>query len=121
GNVRAATHDLHVTWPVALDNAYGTWTAYSNQYWPAEYLIDRRGDIRRVHFGEGEYGVNEQAIRQLLQAPAAVHARAVPDETPTLAVTPESYLGFARLDPARYAGTPIHRNVMQTYAVSTHL
>ena len=43
GNVRAATHDLHVTWPVALDNDYGTWNAYSNEYWPAEYLIDRSG------------------------------------------------------------------------------
>ena len=37
-NVRRATHDLNVTWPVALDNSYGTWNAYSNQYWPAEYL-----------------------------------------------------------------------------------
>ena len=26
GNVRQATHDLHVTWPVALDNSYATWT-----------------------------------------------------------------------------------------------
>ena len=63
GNVRRATHDLHVTWPVALDNEYGTWNAYSNEYWPAEYLIDRSGHVRHVHFGEGDYGGSEQEIR----------------------------------------------------------
>ena len=52
GNVRAATHDLHVTWPVALDNHYKTWDAYRNEYWPAEYLVDRLGRVRRTHFGE---------------------------------------------------------------------
>ena len=66
GNVRQATHDLHVTWPVALDNDYGTWNAYSNEYWPAEYLIDRSGRVRHVHFGEGDYGGSEREIRSLL-------------------------------------------------------
>ena len=47
GNVSQATQDLHVTWPVALDNRYKTWDAYSNQYWPAEYLVDRLGRVRR--------------------------------------------------------------------------
>src|SRR5436190_1840812 len=65
-NVRNATHDLHVTWPVALDNTYATWNAYSNQYWPAEYLVDRTGHVRHAHFGEGEYGGTEQLIRTLL-------------------------------------------------------
>jgi thiol-disulfide isomerase/thioredoxin len=66
GNVRQATHDLHVTWPVALDNSYGTWNAYSNQYWPAEYLLDKNGEVRHVQFGEGDYAGTEQAIRSLL-------------------------------------------------------
>ena len=70
-NVRAATRDLHVTWPVALDNDFKTWSAYSNQYWPAEYLIDRSGRVRRTHFGEGEYGETEDAIRKLLAQPGA--------------------------------------------------
>jgi thiol-disulfide isomerase/thioredoxin len=48
GNVRKAIRDLHVAWPVALDNAYKTWTAYSNEYWPAEYLVDRNGRVRRT-------------------------------------------------------------------------
>jgi cytochrome c biogenesis protein CcdA/thiol-disulfide isomerase/thioredoxin len=121
GNVRTATRDLGVTWPVALDNAYATWNAYSNQYWPAEYLIDRRGHVRRIHFGEGEYGLSEQTIRQLLRAPATVHARAVADATPTLPVTPESYLGYARLDPSRYTGTAIRPDTEQTYTLAGHL
>jgi cytochrome c biogenesis protein CcdA/thiol-disulfide isomerase/thioredoxin len=121
GNVRTATHDLGVTWPVALDNAYATWNAYSNQYWPAEYLIDRRGHVRRTHFGEGEYDLSEQTIRQLLRALGTVHARTVADATPTLPVTPESYLGYARLDPARYAGTPIRPDTAQAYAFPTRL
>src|SRR5437868_6269939 len=49
-NVRNATHELHVSWPVALDNGYKTWNAWSNQYWPAEYLIDAAGVVRHVHF-----------------------------------------------------------------------
>ena len=121
GNVRTAINDLGVTWPVALDNAYATWNAYSNQYWPAEYLIDRRGHVRRAHFGEGEYNQSEQTIRRLLRAPRTVRARPVADATPTLPVTPESYLGYARLDPARYAGTPIRPDTAQTYAFPTRL
>jgi cytochrome c biogenesis protein CcdA/thiol-disulfide isomerase/thioredoxin len=109
GNVRAATHDLHVTWPVALDNRYKTWDAYSNQYWPAEYLVDRLGRVRRTHFGEGEYGETEHAIRSLLAAKggAVPGARRVADATPTQIVTPETYLGYVRLDPNRYRGTEV--------------
>jgi len=103
-NVRSATHDLHVTWPVALDNRYKTWDAYSNQYWPAEYLIDRTGRVREAHFGEGEYGTTEKAIRSQLGVNVP-GARAVADATPTTVVTPETYLGYARLDSSRYRGS----------------
>ncbi|HJX48375.1 MAG TPA: hypothetical protein VJ375_11040, partial [Gaiellaceae bacterium] len=118
GNVRAATHDLHVTWPVALDNGYATWTAYSNQYWPAEYLIDKTGQVRHVQFGEGDYDGTEQAIRSLLAEAGASslpqRMTAVADATPKeLALTPESYLGTARL--ARYVGSPIKPNVAADY------
>ncbi len=65
-NVRAAVKRLGVRYPVALDNEYGTWTAYGNQYWPAKYLIDRNGHIRYAHFGEGNYSVTEENIRSLL-------------------------------------------------------
>src|SRR6059058_1117752 len=65
-NVRQAARDLHVSWPVALDNKYKTWNAYSNEYWPAEYFIDKLGHVRHEHFGEGEYGQTEADIRALL-------------------------------------------------------
>ena len=48
--MRGAVKRLGVRYPVALDNQYGTWNAYGNQYWPAEYLIDKHGHIRRAHF-----------------------------------------------------------------------
>jgi hypothetical protein len=122
GNVRAATHDLHVTWPVALDNSYKTWDAYSNEYWPAEYLIDRQGRVRRAHFGEGEYGATEHAIRSLLANGAATHeARHVPDTTPTEIVTPETYLGYVRLDANRYRGTTVRPRRSAEYRLARGL
>jgi cytochrome c biogenesis protein CcdA/thiol-disulfide isomerase/thioredoxin len=122
GNVRQATKDLHVTWPVALDNAYATWGAYSNQYWPAEYLIDKTGHVRHYQFGEGDYGGTEQAIRSLLAETGAsvpAHMSSVANTTPTEIITPESYLGTARL--ARYVGTKIHPNVSWEYAFAPTL
>jgi thiol-disulfide isomerase/thioredoxin len=117
GNVSQATHDLHVTWPVALDNGYKTWDAYSNEYWPAEYLVDRVGRVRRAHFGEGEYGDTEAAIRKLLAANGAAvpGARQVADATPTTVITPETYLGYLRIDPTRYRGTALRAHVSATY------
>jgi len=102
-NVRAATKQLGVTWPVALDPHYATWKAYRNQYWPAEYLVDKSGHIRNEHFGEGEYERTERLIRQLLGEPGPAQAQ-LADLTPTELTTPETYLGYAhQLD--RYAGS----------------
>jgi cytochrome c biogenesis protein CcdA/thiol-disulfide isomerase/thioredoxin len=100
-NVRAQAAALGVRYPVAIDDNYATWNAYSNQYWPADYLIDAQGDVRSVHFGEGDYATTEQLIRQLLQAarpslslPTPVD---IPDTTPTGELSPETYLGYDRL------------------------
>jgi cytochrome c biogenesis protein CcdA/thiol-disulfide isomerase/thioredoxin len=114
-NVREQSHKLGVRYPVALDNGYGTWNAYGNQYWPAEYLIDRQGHVRHAHFGEGEYDQTEQLIRKLLaeQGTKLPKALDLPDRTPTGAITPESYLGYGRL--ARYVGSPIHANRTADY------
>ncbi len=104
-NVQGAVDRLHVTWPVALDNSYATWNAYSNQYWPADYLVDRSGHVRDVTFGEGGYAETEAAIRKLLGVTAP--ATAVSNRTPTGVTTPETYLGPRRLDPNRYVGSPL--------------
>jgi thiol-disulfide isomerase/thioredoxin len=100
-NVRHNARDLGVRYPVALDNRYSTWNAYHNEYWPAEYLIDRRGRLRHFHFGEGEYEHTERLIRKLLGARGP--DTRTPDSTPTGFLTPETYLGYARL--ANYGGS----------------
>lgn len=65
-NVQAARERYGLTYPTAQDNDYSIWSAYANNYWPAEYLIDRWGRVRHTHFGEGDYGETEDEIRQLL-------------------------------------------------------
>lgn len=65
-NVRKRVASLGLNYPIAVDNDYAIWRAFDNQYWPAHYLIDARGQIRYTHFGEGDYGAQEQVIRQLL-------------------------------------------------------
>jgi cytochrome c biogenesis protein CcdA/thiol-disulfide isomerase/thioredoxin len=106
-NVRGAVHRLGITYPVALDNDYSTWNAFHNQYWPAKYLIDRRGHIRFVHFGEGEYDTTEARIRTLLGESAQMLpvANQLSDPTPKGLMTPESYLGYQRL--ARFSDRSI--------------
>ncbi|MGF6399816.1 cytochrome c biogenesis protein CcdA/thiol-disulfide isomerase/thioredoxin [Pseudomonas frederiksbergensis] len=66
-NVREQVKKLGITYPVAIDNNYAIWRAFNNQYWPAHYLIDAKGQVRYTHFGEGRYETQEQMIRQLLE------------------------------------------------------
>jgi cytochrome c biogenesis protein CcdA/thiol-disulfide isomerase/thioredoxin len=107
-NVEGAVKRLGVTWPVALDNDYGTWNAWSNQYWPADYLVDQQGLVRAYSFGEGDYTQTEDDIRQLLGRGGRMTD--VANRTPTELQTPETYLGPQRLDRSRYVGTPLVLN-----------
>ena len=104
-NVRRATRELGVRYPVAVDDDYKTWDAYQNGAWPTEYLIDRKGDIREIKEGEGDYGGTERTIRKLLGEPATAQLASVKDTTPEHPTTPESYLGWERLQ--RYAGSEL--------------
>ena len=112
-NVEEAIKRNGIHYPVAQDNDLATWTAYSNQYWPAEYFIDARGRVRFAHFGEGEYGEKEQIIRELLAEagrPVAKHDSGARGIEPSHGVTtPETYLGAARAErftnPALSPGT----------------
>ena len=65
-NVEEAVAEFDIGWPVVQDNAYATWQAYNNRYWPAKYLLDKDGIIRYTHFGEGAYVETEAHIRDLL-------------------------------------------------------
>ncbi|UHQ19193.1 cytochrome c biogenesis protein DipZ [Lysobacter sp. KIS68-7] len=113
-NVRKATKDLGVTYPVAIDNQYAIWRGFNNQYWPAHYFIDAQGRIRAHHFGEGEYDKSEQIIRALLREaghalPAMVATKATTtgieaDADVAQLRSPETYIGYARAENFDSAG-----------------
>jgi cytochrome c biogenesis protein CcdA/thiol-disulfide isomerase/thioredoxin len=110
GNVKKGAADIGITYPIALDNSYSTWTNYRNKYWPAEYLIDASGVVRHVSFGEGDYDVTEKLIRQLISTarpgvrlPPAVDA---PDTTPAGGLTSETYFGVGKM--VNYAGGGVY-------------
>ncbi|WEJ08113.1 cytochrome c biogenesis protein DipZ [Pseudomonas sp. FJ2-5-13] len=73
-NVRDQVKKLGITYPVAIDNNYAIWRNFDNQYWPAHYLIDAKGQVRFTHFGEGRYETQEKMIQQLLQEAKALAA-----------------------------------------------
>jgi cytochrome c biogenesis protein CcdA/thiol-disulfide isomerase/thioredoxin len=117
GNVRAAIGRLGLRYPVAMDNAFETWDAYQNRYWPAKYLIDKRGRVRYAHFGEGAYGETESHIRRLLgerteRLPGPVR---VTDRTPRMMATPETYLGHLRLSPEQFVSDTLRPGRVATY------
>jgi thiol-disulfide isomerase/thioredoxin len=112
-NVRKASRELGVRYPVAVDNDYRTWSAYQNDAWPAEYLIDKRGHVREIKKGEGQYDETERSIRTLLGEPDGAQLASVKDRTPRHLTTPESYLGWERID--RYVGSTLSANVPARY------
>ena len=99
GNVANAIDQFGLRYPVVQDNKMGTWNAYGNEYWPADYLIDAKGQVRYAAFGEGDYDKTETAIRALLaESGAAVGGKGHPKDVivPSQEATPETYLGTAR-------------------------
>jgi cytochrome c biogenesis protein CcdA/thiol-disulfide isomerase/thioredoxin len=99
GNVKDAIEQFGLRYPVVQDNNMGTWNAYGNEYWPADYLIDAKGQVRYATFGEGDYDKTETAIRALLaESGAQVGGKSHPTGVvvPSELATPETYLGTAR-------------------------
>jgi thiol-disulfide isomerase/thioredoxin len=99
-NLRRATRELGVGYPVVVDNGFTIWRSFENHYWPAVYLLDRDGEVRFHHFGEGAYEETERAIQQLLgveEEAVRVDAGGVAEaaDWETLG-SPETYLGSAR-------------------------
>ena len=114
-NVTKAMKDLGITYPVAIDNNYKIWRAFNNQYWPAHYFADAKGQIRYHHFGEGDYAESERVIQQLLREAGATKVagglieadakgiQAAPDMNEVQ--SPETYLGFQRAENFVTTGT----------------
>jgi cytochrome c biogenesis protein CcdA/thiol-disulfide isomerase/thioredoxin len=98
-NVANAIEQFGLRYPVVQDNNMGTWNAYGNEYWPADYLIDAKGQVRYTAFGEGDYDKTETAIRSLLaEAGYQVGAKGHPTDVvvPSEVATPETYTGTER-------------------------
>ena len=71
-NVRTQVRKLEVRYPVVIDNEFQMWNALGNRYWPAFYLIDKRGRVRELHVGEVHSGSAkaleiERSIQKLLE------------------------------------------------------
>ncbi|MDT5093199.1 MAG: hypothetical protein QOH60_2562 [Mycobacterium sp.] len=117
-NVADGAAGLGITYPIALDNGYSTWTNYRNRYWPAEYLIDATGKVRHIKFGEGDYDVTEKLIRELL-TDADRSAKLPPpsdsaDTTPRDVQTPETYLSVGKV--VNYGGAAKYDEGTATFA-----
>jgi cytochrome c biogenesis protein CcdA/thiol-disulfide isomerase/thioredoxin len=121
-NVAQAIHSDGIRYPVVQDNKYGTWNAWQNQYWPAEYLIDAKGQVRHFQFGEGHYKESEAAIRALL---ADAGARTLPAPMTATAIMPSAGLGTLEtyLDTERQQGflEPLRPGVRQYPGVTGSL
>ena len=102
-NVQQAINSDGLRYPVVQDNRYGTWNAYQNQYWPAEYLIDAKGQVRHTQFGEGNYKEDEAAVRELLYEAGAHN---LPAPMTATAIMPSKDLGTGEtyLNPQRAMG-----------------
>jgi hypothetical protein len=114
-NVAKAIKDFGITYPVAMDNDYAIWQGFNNEYWPAHYFIDAKGQIRDHHFGEGGYAQSEDVIRRLLTdagykdlpggyvQPGATGAEAA--SSGDMNRSQETYVGYARSE--NFAGGQI--------------
>jgi len=114
-NVGMAALKYGLTYPIVLDSDHKTWDAFSNRYWPAEYITDDLGHIRHTHFGEGEYDQTEKVIQQLLDQRAkrlglniTIDQSLVNVEAHefSLVETPELYFGYDFAQGRSYLGNP---------------
>ena len=97
-NVQTAVKQDGIKYPVALDNQFVTWQNFKNLYWPAHYLIDKKGNVVYTHFGEGDYDVTENNIQYLLGVVEARTANIGEEGGASFFETPETYLGYARAE-----------------------
>ncbi|HAV2025020.1 TPA: redoxin domain-containing protein [Enterobacter cloacae] len=66
-SVQKAVTKWQLPYRVVTDNNYKIWNAFGNQYWPAHYYFDAKGQLRYTSFGEGNYEQQEKVIQQLLK------------------------------------------------------
>ena len=118
--VRRATRERAIDYPVAVDNDYEIWSAFTNHAWPALYFVDSDGIIRDRHLGEGRYEKSERILQRLLgieREHVSVEGLGVeaPADWDHLA-TPETYLGSSRGE--RRADVPPERLPFNHWALA---
>jgi len=129
-NVERAIHDLGITYPVAMDNEYTIWNAYKNQYWPAHYLFDAKGQMRHQHFGEGAYQETEQMIQRLLMEShqglamndglVQVSGSGATAAAANMPRSPETYVGYSRQENLS-SPEAVKKNVVARYSTPREL
>jgi thiol-disulfide isomerase/thioredoxin len=106
-NVEEALRDQHITYSVVMDSNYSIWQDFNNQYWPAFYIVDAKGQIRYEHCGEGAYGDSERVIQELLKENGATNldvnlvsdtARDIEAPPSDDVDSPESYIGYRQAE-----------------------
>jgi thiol-disulfide isomerase/thioredoxin len=107
-NVRRAAKDMRVFYPIAINNDYAIWHAFTNHYWPALYLVDAQGHLRYHHFGEGQYEQSERILQHVLAEAGigglahelvSVDARGAEAAADWGSLrSPETYVGYARTE-----------------------
>ena len=71
-NVVKKVAEFKLHHPVMMDNNFAYWRALRNRYWPAYYIVDKQGNIRKGFIGETHEGDRrakkiEKLIAQLLK------------------------------------------------------
>ena len=98
-NVEKAAKKYKVNWPVLFDDNMSNWDNFENEFWPAKYITDKKGQLRYEHFGEGRYEETEDVVRALLgvdkDSPRAIFPGAK-ETTSNEDITPELYLNPVR-------------------------
>lgn len=129
-NVRWATHDMRVSYPVAVDSSFGIWRAFGNNYWPALYFVDAQGRVRHHYFGEGAYEQSEMVIQRLLAEAGhgglgddlvSVEARGLEVAADWGSLkSPENYVGYERTENFMSPGGVV-RDEPRAYALPMRL
>src|SRR5882762_6086106 len=126
-NVKDAVQKYGIKYPVVLDSDHQTWSAFSNQYWPREYITDYQGYIRHDHIGEGNYDETEKVIQQLLDERSQHLGLSVVADQPLVNIpehqfssfqTPELYFGYDFAQGRNYLGNSEGFNPGQTIMYS---
>ena len=73
-SIEAKAKEFGLHHPIMIDNDFSYWRAMYNKYWPAFYIIDKKGKVRAIFFGETHEGDAqarkvEKIIRKLLIEP----------------------------------------------------